>query len=313
MKQFFILLCIMLMTFMYTNGQGKKKVCSYCNGTGWKECDKCRGKGYLVFSYGPDCTTLNESEHNMACPQCYRSRKIPCPLKDKYPQLHPSHHTNANIQNLNNSSIIDNSEEIRRCEMAIEELQNRKSHCPYCNGTQKIPVNCNTCNGSGIVQMGYYTPQFFRCNYCNGTGRRYNSCVECQKTDVSISMSRSMLKSFKETHGMKKEAAKVYHEQNRRMAEMDLEYQRATDAIAEPYLKSTRKSNSSHSSTSSPQKCSICNGTGVDPHPWEDAASNVGRNLPWCYTNSSGKKCPYCKKYTWHQHHKCPKCNSSSY
>ncbi|MGN1156633.1 MAG: hypothetical protein ACI4TK_10680 [Agathobacter sp.] len=116
-----------------------------------------------------------------------------------------------------------------------------------------------------------------------------------------------MLKSFKETHGMKKEAAKVYYEQNSRMAQMDLDYQKSINAIAEPYLNSTRKSNSDHSSSSSSSNCTICNGTGVDPFPWKEVRAGYGLRL--CYTNKSGNKCPYCKEYVWHQHAKCPKCS----
>ena len=221
-----------------------------------------------------------------------------------------SSNTNSKYKALSDPNLVDNSEEISRCEKVIEELENQKLHCSYCNGTHKIPTNCNRCSGTGTIKMGYYTPQFFKCNYCGGTGRTYKPCIECQKTDVSISISRNMLKTYKETHGMTKETAAFYHEHNSKMGQMDRDYQNSINAIAEPYLNSTRKSNSSHSSTSSSPKCSMCNGTGIDPHAYHsgDPKPAVGG-----YTHSSGGKCIYCGKYEWHQHVYCPKCNANKY
>ena len=109
---------------------------------------------------------------------------------------------------------------------------------------------------------------------------------------------------------MTKETAAFYHEHNSKMGQMDRDYQNSINAIAEPYLNSTRKSNSSHSSTSSSPKCSMCNGTGIDPHAYHsgDPKPAVGG-----YTHSSGGKCIYCGKYEWHQHVYCPKCNANKY
>ena len=221
-----------------------------------------------------------------------------------------SSNTNSKYKALNDPNLVDNSEEISRCEKVIAELENQKLHCSYCNGTHKIPTICTMCRGTGTIKMGYYTPQFFKCNYCGGTGRTSKPCIECQQTDVSISISRSMLKTYKETHGMTKETAAFYHEHNSKMAQMDRDHQNAINAIAEPYLNSTRKSNSSHSSASSSSKCSLCNGTGIDPHVYHsgDPKPAVGG-----YTHSSGGKCVYCGKYEWHQHVYCPKCNANKY
>lgn len=333
----------------------EKKVCSYCNGTGFVKCSHCDGYGYLEPGFGPRGNG-KLGGGNTTCPECRGAKTKECPLKKEYPQLHLggnrnsytahgsqgvsnqntastssssysipssstnsfappssssySSNTNSKYKALSDPNLVDNSEEISRCEKVIEELENQKLHCSYCNGTHKIPTNCNRCRGTGTIKMGYYTPQFFKCNYCGGTGRTYKPCIECQKTDVSISISRNMLKTYKETHGMTKETAAFYHEHNSKMAQMDRDYQNSINAIAEPYLNSTRKSNSSHSSTSSSPKCSMCNGTGIDSHVYHsgDPKPAVGG-----YTHSSGGKCIYCGKYEWHQHVYCPKCNANKY
>lgn len=210
-----------------------------------------------------------------------------------------SNNTNYKYATLNDPNLVDNSEEISRCEKVIEELENQKLHCSYCNGTHKIPTNCNRCRGTGTIKMGYYTPQFFKCNYCGGTGRTYKPCIECQKTDVSISISRNMLKTYKETHGMTKETAAFYHEHNSKMAQMDRDYQNTINAIAEPYLNGTRKSNSSNSSTSSSSKtCTYCGGTGVSKI---GILGSGGTGV--AYTNAAGEDCPYCDEYDYKFHH----------
>ena len=221
-----------------------------------------------------------------------------------------SNDTNYKYAALNDPNLVDNSEKIANAHQLIDDLESQKRNCSSCHGTGAIPTICTMCRGTGTIKMGYYTPQFFKCNYCGGTGRTSKPCIECQKTDVSISISRSMLKTYKETHGMTKETAAFYHEHNSKMAQMDRDYQNAINAIAEPYLNSTRKSNSSHSSTSSSSKCSLCNGTGIDPHVYHsgDPKPAVGG-----YTHSSGEKCIYCGKYKWHQHVYCPKCNANKY
>lgn len=324
-----------------TTYQGKK-VCSYCNGTGFVKCSHCDGYGYLEPGFGPRGNG-KLGGGNTTCPECRGAKTKECPLKKEYPQLHlggnrnsdtahgsqgvsnqntastssssysiPSSSTNSFAPPSSSSSsntnpkykasdpnLVDNSEEISRCEKVIEELENQKLHCSYCNGTHKIPTNCNRCRGTGTIKMGYYTPQFFKCNYCGGTGRTYKPCIECQKTDVSISISRNMLKTYKETHGMTKETAAFYHEHNSKMAQMDRDYQNTINAIAEPYLNGTRKSNSSNSSTSSSSKtCTYCGGTGVSKI---GILGSGGTGV--AYTNAAGEDCPYCDEYDYKFHH----------
>lgn len=210
-----------------------------------------------------------------------------------------SSNTNSKYKALSDPNLVDNSEEISRCEKVIAELENQKLHCSYCNGTHKIPTICTMCRGTGTIKMGYYTPQFFKCNYCGGTGRTSKPCIECQQTDVSISISRSMLKTYKETHGMTKENAALYHEHNSKMVQMDRDHQNAINAIAEPYLNSIRKSNSSHSSTSTSSKtCSYCGGTGVSKI---GILGSGGTGV--AYTNATGEDCPYCDEYDYKFHH----------
>ena len=308
MKQILILSCIMLMTSMYTNGQEKRRICSYCNGTGVVECNKCRGKGYLVYSFGPDGTARDQSEHNMKCPQCNRSGKTVCPLKDEYPQLHPSYHTNSNKQNVNSSDLVDNSKKIKEQENHIKELESKKQHCYYCHGTGKTQRNCTMC----LLGWSGYGKYKHPCTFCSGTGKITEYCSECKNTNMAISFAEQQIKMLKETHGMKKETAAFYYEHQNKMAQMNNELQKSINEIAEPYIERTRKSNSSHSSTSSSSKCSMCNGTGIDPARF-DLTFLLSNGLVVGYYNKAGTKCPYCKEYSGHKHIYCPKCQADKH
>ncbi len=221
-----------------------------------------------------------------------------------------SSNTNSKYEALNDPNLVDNSEKIANAHQLIDDLESQKRNCSSCHGTGSIPTICTMCRGTGTIKMGYYTPQFFKCNYCGGTGKQKKQCITCAQTDMKISLTQSLLKTLQETHGMTKEVLNTYTEIKAWEHNQNMEHQRAIDAIAEPYLNSTRKSNSSHSSTSSSSKCSMCNGTGIDPHVYHsgDPKPAVGG-----YTHSSGGKCIYCGKYEWHQHVYCPKCNANKY
>ena len=129
---------------------------------------------------------------------------------------------------------------------------------------------------------------------------------------MKISLTRGLLKTLQETHGMTKEVLNTYTEIKAWEHNQNMEHQKAIDEIAEPYLNSTRKSNSSNSSTSSSSKCSMCNGTGIDPAAY-DLTYHIGRGLVVGYTNPSGTECPYCKKTSGHKHVYCPKCKADKH
>ena len=215
--------------------------------------------------------------------------------------------SNQGYKPLSDPNLVDNSEKISKCEIAINNLENKKRYCTHCNGTQKTPWTCTACRGTGTVKWGSIPPQYFLCNWCGGTGKTYKYCMVCQGTNSSIGYLNNLLKTLKETHGMKKEVAEFYHKHKNWEAQMNRDFQKAINDIAEPYLNGTEKSSSY---TRSSSKCSICNGTGVDPHPWHsgDATPRAGG-----YTHSSGGKCVYCGRYEWHQHKYCPKCNANKY
>lgn len=120
---------------------------------------------------------------------------------------------------------------------------------------------------------------------------------------MSISITQGLIKTYKETHGMTKETEAFYYGHHEKMRQIERDHQNAINAIADPYLNNSSKS----STTSTRTNCSICSGTGVDPFPWEDGSTGHGQGI---YTNQSGKKCPHCGRYTWHQHVRCPKCNA---
>lgn len=221
-----------------------------------------------------------------------------------------SNNTNYKYAALNDPNLVDNSEKIANAHQLIDDLESQKRNCSSCHGTGSIPTICTMCRGTGTIKMGYYTPQFFKCNYCGGTGKQKKQCMACYQTNMQISLTQSLLKTLQETHGMTKETLNTYIEIKGMEQKQNMEFQRAINEIAEPYLNSTRKSNSSQSSTSSSSKCSLCNGTGIDPHVYHsgDQKPAVGG-----YTHSSGGKCIYCGKYEWHQHVYCPKCNANKY
>lgn len=152
--------------------------------------------------------------------------------------------------------------------------------CNICHG-RKV---CNLCQGAGGMWGGYGNYRRYAiCTSCSGGGQ----CKYCQGTGVKI---------FTSTY-----------------------YPETKSAVGQDFWSgqhyssgghSSGSGSSSRSSTTSRSSCSICHGTGVDPFPWKDPTSNAGQRLPWCYTNQSGTKCPYCNEYVWHQHAKCPKCNA---
>ncbi len=214
--------------------------------------------------------------------------------------------THSKYTALSDQNLVDNSEEIKEQENHIKELEYKKQHCYLCHGTGKTQKNCTMC----FLGWSGYGKYKHPCTFCGGTGKVDDYCSECRYTNMAISFAEQQIKTLKETHGMAKETADFYYSHQNKMAEMDRDYQNTINAIAEPYLNSTRKSNSSHSSTSSSPKCSMCNGTGIDPHAYHsgDPKPAVGG-----YTHSSGGKCIYCGKYEWHQHVYCPKCNANKY
>lgn len=212
-----------------------------------------------------------------------------------------SNNTNYKYAALNDPNLVDNSEKIANAHQLIDDLESQKRNCSSCHGTGSIPTICTMCRGTGTIKMGYYTPQFFKCNYCRGTGKQKTQCMACYQTNMQISFARNLLKTLQETHGMTKETLNTYIEIKAIEHKQNMEYQRAINEIAEPYLNSTRKSNSSNSSTSSSSKtCTYCGGTGVSKI---GILGSGGANV--AYTNATGEKCPYCNSYEFHHHDRC--------
>lgn len=202
---------------------------------------------------------------------------------------------------LTNSDVLDNRKKIKQQEEIIRELEHKKKNCYYCHGTRTVSGgNCNVCRGTGVIKAGYYTPQFFTCNYCGGTGRKEVACIECPRTDLAISFANKLLEGYQKTHGMTKEAAKLYYEHEAWKAQSDRDYQNAINGIVESYLDdSHNSSNGSGTSSSSDSKiCPYCGGTGVSKI---GILGSGGVNV--AYTNASGEECPYCDDYDYEFHH----------
>ncbi len=287
-----MLLCIMLIACMHINGQ-EKKVCSYCNGTGFVKCSHCDGYGYLEPGFGPRGNGQLEGG-NTTCPECRGAKTKECPLKKEYPQLHLGGNRNSHMahgsqgesiadqtkksyrQHFNDGSYADVTENADGTTMMVHHKK-----CFSCKGFGY----CSICDGQGGKVVGVYTKQWRGCTLCGGNGK----CKYCNGTGESI-MVQTYDSSTKTAVGQDMYTGKTY---------------RSTYGE-----KHDRNGSSSHSSTSSSSKCSICNGTGIDPHAYHsgDPKPAVGG-----YTHSSGGKCIYCGKYEWHQHIYCPKCNANKY
>lgn len=196
-------------------------------------------------------------------------------------------------------NLVDNSEKIANAHQLIDNLESQKRNCSSCHGTGSIPTICTMCRGTGTIKMGYYTPQFFKCNYCGGTGKQKKQCMACYQTNMQISFAQNLLKTLQETHGMTKETLNTYIKIKSMEHKQNMEFQRAINEIAEPYLNGTRKSNSSNSSTSSSSKtCTYCGGTGVSKI---GILGSGGTGV--AYTNAAGEDCPYCDEYDYKFHH----------
>jgi|GEM_PF-1605635 hypothetical protein len=271
----------------------EKKVCSYCNGTGFVKCSHCDGYGYLEPGFGPRGNG-QLGGGNTTCPECRGTKTKECPLKKEYPQLHSGGNRDSHTahgsqgestadqtkksyrQHFNDGSYADVTE---NADGTTTMVHHKK--CFSCKGSGY----CSICDGQGGKVVGVYTKQWRGCTLCGGNGK----CKYCNGTGESI-MVQTYDPSTKTAVGQDMYTGKTY---------------RSTYGE-----KHDRNGSSSHSSTSSSSKCSICNGTGIDPHAYYsgDPKPAVGG-----YTHSSGGKCIYCGKYEWHQHVYCPKCNANKY
>lgn len=265
------------------------KVCSYCNGAGVVKCSRCDGYGYLEPGFGVRGNGELGGE-NTTCPKCKGAKTTECPLKKEYPQLHSGtkrdsyneHISTVNQQkksyrqHFNDGSYADVTE---NADGTTTMVHHKK--CYSCKGSGQ----CSVCNGMGGLIVGVYTKQWRGCTLCGGSGK----CKYCNGTGESI-MVQTYNPSTKTAVGQDLYTGKTY---------------RSTYGE-----KHDRNGASSHSSTSSSSKCSMCNGTGIDSHAYYsgDLKPAVGG-----YTHSSGGKCIYCGKYEWHQHVYCPKCNANKY
>lgn len=241
----------------------------------------------------------NDVALNIKIPSYTAEESYPSSLSPKKDVVQ-NHNQNTSSRNsvVTDPNLLDNSEKIREQEEIIKELEYKKENCYRCHGKGTVSGgNCNVCKGTGIIKAGYYTPQFFTCNYCGGTGSKKVACIECQRTDLSISFARKLLKDYQETNGMTKEAAKAYFEHEAWKAQSDLNYQNAVNAIVDSYLDDS--SNGSNTSSSSDSKtCPYCGGTGVSKI---GILGSGGSNV--AYTNASGEECPYCDDYDYEFHH----------
>lgn len=217
-----------------------------------------------------------------------------------------SKHNSSTSYNYNHSRCchyIDNSEKIEITKSAISRLESEKSNCYVCHGsgyTKGTP--CIACSGQGIVRTGYNPPLYVNCSFCHGLGRNPQKCTSCMQKDITIGGMKAVLHFLEKSNGMSQEQYEKYClSENYRtdINKADRDFMRSLNSM----------SSSSTASTSSTSSCNICHGTGMDPFAWETGNIPSGGG----YTNSKGSDCPYCHRYTWHQHKYCPKCNAHIY
>lgn len=204
-----------------------------------------------------------------------------------------------------NPNVIDNSAKIAQVQKEIAELRAKKNDCYKCRGTQTADGGlCGFCKGTGIIKMGYYTPQYYPCSYCGQTGRKKVRCDLCMQTDNLISYYEIKLNTLNDTQGLTRYAADLYYDHQATVNRINNECQMTINNIADSHLEGTYKS-----SSASAGGCSICRGTGMEPTAWDSESASRSPNAGG-YTNPSGTKCPYCGLYKWHQHKYCPGCNA---
>ncbi len=142
---------------------------------------------------------------------------------------------------------------------------------------------CSMCHGAGQRISGWGRYQSLTmCTFCGASGK----CKFCGGTGENVMVS-------------------FYDHKSQSMESFDVNSGKKYFSVAG----GNSHDNNYNSSTSNNSTCNNCHGTGVDPYPWSDPASNALQRLPWCYTNSEGSQCPYCSERAWHQHYKCPSCN----
>lgn len=177
---------------------------------------------------------------------------------------------------------VDNSEKIRECEIAIQELEQSKQECYSCFGTSVIKANCYMCSGWGYTGYGKYRHVCIR---CHGTGTRKEKCPNCLKIDLSIAFQNTLIEEYKKTHGMTKEARNFYYNHKHKMQQMDIEYQNSV--------------NSKYDSYKTTVSCSTCDGTGQEKVYISNSTASSDKYYcsqcdSWDYTKHIHQTCSVC-------------------
>lgn len=147
--------------------------------------------------------------------------------------------------------------------------------CSMCHGSK----NCLMCHGSGGSYIGY---NYYPCLACNKTGR----CSLC--TDGY---------AINSVHWYDATGKEVY------LPMQNGGGSSGGSGTVENHNENRHKHQNG--------VCSQCGGTKVDRtalYENDPSGAAVNTNGHVGYTNSQGNKCPYCGRYSYHVHLKCPKC-----
>lgn len=263
-------------------GKTKNLKCSYDNSR-WKDLSV-----FVPYSLFPDGTCF--------CCQLYINDKSNNILDTELIYFH------FKQPHRKRSDIIDNTEQIKKLQASISELEDEKAHCYSCHGSGKVKSGpCMICYGKGFKQIG---DQIFNCTTCKGTGINMVSCSWCVERDQKLMALRILLQNAKESDGMSKKAYEVYLQAENEKLRQQLEFQKSQSNSNRSTTNTVRSTTNSVDT-----KCSKCGGTGYDPFP--SSTSGVGG---WIGVFHDGKsKCPYCGRWESHWHDKCPSCSAPQY
>ena len=333
-----------------TTYQGKK-VCSYCNGTGFVKCSHCDGYGYLEPGFGPRGNGKIGGGYT-TCPECRGAKTKECPLKKEYPQLHSGGNRNSytargsqGVSNQNTASTSSSSYSIPSSSTNSFAPPSSSSYSSNTNSKYKALNDPNLVDNSekikkheNIIKELEYKKQ--HCYLCHGTGKTQKNCTMCflgwsgygkykhpctfcsgtgKVDDYCFECRNTNITISATEHYLK--SLKETHGMTKETAAFYYEHNSNMAQMERDYQNTINAiaepylSNTRKSSSSHSSTSSSSKCSMCNGTGIDPHVYHRGDPKPTVggYTHSSGGKCVYCGKYEWHQHVYCPKCNANKY
>ena len=329
----------------------EKKVCSYCNGTGFVKCSHCDGYGYLEPGFGPRGNG-KIGGGNTTCPECRGAKTKECPLKKEYPQLHSGGNRNSytargsqGVSNQNTASTSSSSYSIPSSSTNSFAPPSSSSYSSNTNSKYKALNDPNLVDNSekikkheNIIKELEYKKQ--HCYLCHGTGKTQKNCTMCflgwsgygkykhpctfcsgtgKVDDYCFECRNTNITISATEHYLK--SLKETHGMTKETAAFYYEHNSNMAQMERDYQNTINAiaepylSNTRKSSSSHSSTSSSSKCSMCNGTGIDPHVYHRGDPKPTVggYTHSSGGKCVYCGKYEWHQHVYCPKCNANKY